>query len=260
MSHYLEAIWKCRYFWLSLVQLDLRMRYRRSILGLGWSLLQPIAMTAVLCTVFSQVFNLDPREFAPSLLVGLCFWNFITTSTLHGSDCLFKAEKYIRQYPAPMAVYPLRTVLGAAFHLLMALGVVLILRFGFKGFGGMISLISLIPTLLLLLVLGWSLAVLAGFSTAHFPDVQHLAEVGLQMMFYATPIIYPEDRLRGRGIDWALDYNPLAAFVKALRDPILYGQFPSMETMGIVCLSTFLIATAATWMLAKLEPRVIFQL
>jgi ABC-type polysaccharide/polyol phosphate export permease len=260
MSTYLAAVWKCRYFWISLVQLDLHTRYRRSILGLGWSLLQPIAMTAVLCTVFSQVFNMDPVEYAPSLLVGLCFWSFITTSTLHGSDCLFKGEKYIRQYPAPMAVYPLRTVLGAAFHLSMALLVVVLLRFCVKGFGGLASLVTVVPTLLMLLVLGWSLAVLAGFSTAHFPDVQHLAEVGLQMMFYATPIIYPADRLRGRGYDWVVDYNPLAAFVQALRDPLLHGQFPSLEVMGIAGVSTILIAGAATWMLVRLEPRVIFQL
>jgi ABC-type polysaccharide/polyol phosphate export permease len=260
MSQYMAAIWKCRYFWLSLVQMDLRTRYRRSILGLGWSLLQPLAMTIVLCVVFAKLFGQDPIEYGPRILVGLCFWNFITASTLQGTTCLFSGEKYIRQYPAPMAIYPLRTMLGAAFHFLVAILVVVLMRFCFQGFGGLSSFLSLIPVFLMLLVLGWSLAVLAGFSTAHFPDVQHLAEVGLQILFYGTPIIYPAALLRDKELGWIIDFNPLAAFIEALRMPLLDGQAPSLELMGVIGLSTVLFASAATWVLVRLEPRVIFYL
>lgn len=260
MSQYMAAIWKCRYFWLSLVQMDLRTRYRRSLIGLGWSLLQPIAMTIVLCVVFGSLFGKNPIEYGPWILVGLCFWNFIMACTLQGTECLFRGEKYIRQFPAPMAIYPLRTVLGAAFHFLVALLVVTLMRFGFKGFGGLSSFFGLIPVFLMLLVLGWSLAVLAGFSTAHFPDVQHLAEVGLQILFYGTPIIYPPEFLRDKGLGWIIDFNPMAAFVEGLRAPLLDGQIPSMEAMGVMGLSTVLLAAAATRVLVKMEPRIIFHL
>lgn len=260
MSRYLKSIWKCRYFWISLVQMDLRNRYRRSLLGLGWSLLHPIAMTAVLCTVFSKVFGQDPFEYAPSLLVGLCFWNFITTSTKDGCQCLFQGEKYIRQFPAPMAIYPLRTVLGASFHFLVAMLVVLVLRFSFKGFGGLASLLSLGPTLMLLLVLGWSLAVLAAFSTAHFPDVLHLSEVGLQILFYATPIIYPANVLQQRGLGWLIDYNPLASYLHLLREPLLAGHWPEFNMILTAEMSTVFMACAAMLTLARCEKRIIFQL
>jgi lipopolysaccharide transport system permease protein len=260
MSQYMAAVWKCRYFWLSLVLMDLRTRYRRSLLGLGWSLLQPIAMTIVLCVVFGSLFKQNPVEYGPRILIGLCFWNFISASALQGTECLFRGEKYIRQYPAPMAIYPLRTVLGAAFHFVVALLVVALMRLCFKGFEGFASFASLIPTLLMLLVLGWSLAVLAGFSTAHFPDVQHLAEVGLQILFYGTPIIYPAEILRNEGLGWIIDFNPLAAFIEALRAPLLDGQAPSIALMGIMGLSTTLFALAATRVLVRLEPRIIFHL
>lgn len=260
MSRYLNAVWKCRYFWISLVQMDLRNRYRRSLLGLGWSLLHPMAMTAVLCVVFSRVFKEDPKEFAPLLLVGLCFWNFITTATKDGCICLFQGEKYIRQYPAPMAIYPLRTVLGASFHFSVAMMVVLILRFAFKGFGGLPSLLSLVPTFALLLILGWSLAVIAAFSTAHFPDVLHLSEVGLQMLFYATPIIYRAETLRSRGLGWIVDYNPLASYLHLLREPLLSGQWPDVNSTVTAILSTTLAAGVATATLARCEKTIIFQL
>jgi ABC-type polysaccharide/polyol phosphate export permease len=260
MTQYMAAIWKCRYFWLSLVQMDLRSRYRRSLLGLGWSLLHPIAMTAVLCLVFPRIFlNVDVRTYAPMVLVGLCFWSFVTSSTLLGSQCLFQGERYIRQFPAPMAIYPLRIVLGSSFHFAMALLVVLVLRFGMIGFSGVSSFISLVPTFLLMFILGWSLALLSGFVTAYFPDMQHLAEVGLQILFYATPIIYPANTIEGK-LGWMINCNPLTAFIGLLRAPLLNGQFPSLGHYVAALISTTVIAGAATFTLVRLQNKIIFQL
>ena len=113
------------YFWSSLVRIDLRGRHRRSVLGIGWSLLHPILMTAVLCAVFCPMFKADYRQFAPFLLAGLAFWNFLTSTALQGCHCFFQGESFIRQQAAPLAIYPLRTVLGTGIHGLAALTVVL---------------------------------------------------------------------------------------------------------------------------------------
>lgn len=260
MSNYLAAIWKCRFFWLALVRMDLRARYRRSVLGIGWSLLQPLAMTAILCTVFHSIFNMNVREYGLYLLVGMCFWSYLTSATLQGCQCLFQGEQYIRQCPAPMAIYPLRTVLGATVHYSMALGVVFGLTWGMKGFGNLPALWSLIPTLGLLFVLCWSMAVLSGFTTAYFPDTQHLAEVGLQILFYGTPIIVTEDTLRARGLGWIVDCNPLASILRLLREPILLGQVPSAETFAIAGFTVACVAGAATFTLVRLQQKIIFQL
>src|SRR5262249_41137795 len=104
MGNYLNEVWRCRYFWSSLVKMDLRTRYRRSVLGMGWSLLHPIAMTAVLCVVFHRIWHQDLRDFALRLFAGLACWNYIVTVSLTGCECLFNGERYIRQYPAPMAI------------------------------------------------------------------------------------------------------------------------------------------------------------
>ena len=62
MTGYFSEIWRLRHFWMALVRIDLQKRYRRSMIGIGWSLLQPIAMTVVLCVVFSQLFGQDVRD------------------------------------------------------------------------------------------------------------------------------------------------------------------------------------------------------
>src|SRR5207249_3243921 len=117
MHAYLKGIWRCRYFWLMLVKNDLRQRYRRSLLGLGWSLLQPLAMTCIICFVFRAILipGDNVANYAAHVLAGLACWSFILTSTFNGCQCLYMGESYIRQYPAPMAIYPLRTALGAGF-------------------------------------------------------------------------------------------------------------------------------------------------
>jgi ABC-type polysaccharide/polyol phosphate export permease len=260
MSRYLSAVWKCRYFWLSLVQMDLRNRYRRSALGLGWSLLNPIAMTAVMCIVFPRIMpSINVREYAPMVLVGLCFWNFISATTKQGTQCLILGERYIRQYPAPMAIYPLRLALGSSFHFLMALLVVLVLRFCLIGFSGLASFVSLVPTILMIFILGWSLAVLAGFATAYFPDIEHLSEVGLQILFYATPIIYPTQAILGK-LGWIIRFNPLTTFIELLRAPLLRGEFPDALMFGTAVVSAALFAGMATLTLTRFEKKIIFQL
>lgn len=260
MQSYLKSMWKCRYFWWSLARNDLRTRYRRSVLGIAWSMLQPIAMTAVVCTVFHKLWQVDLKTFAPSLMVGMCFWNFLTATVLQGGQCLFQGEPYIRQFPAPLAIYPLRTVLGATFHLLMSLSVVLLLRWILLGFDNIPALVALAPTMLVLFLFGWSLAVLSGFITAYFPDMQHLSEVGLQILFYGTPIIYPADLLRERGMGWLVDWNPLAALVQMVRDPLLAGTVPPMQILAVGLLTLACSTCLAILTLHRLQSKIIFQL
>jgi ABC-type polysaccharide/polyol phosphate export permease len=240
--------------------MDLRTRYRRSFLGMGWSLLHPIAMTVIICTMFHQILNTNIKDYGPWLLAGLACWNYILATALHGCQCLYQGESYIRQYPAPVAIYPLRSALGGAIHFLLALAVVIGLTWVLHGFHNLPVLISLVPTLVLLLILGWSLAVIAGFANVFFQDTQHLVEVGFQLLFYATPIIYTEEMLLQHHMDWLLRYNPLVYILRLLRDPILHGQVPSLATyLTAVCI-VGVVAGSAVFTLVRLQRRLIFHL
>lgn len=260
MGSYLVAVWKCRYFWLSLVKMDLRTRYRRSILGIGWSLLQPIAMTVILSTVFAKLLSQNVRDYAPYVMTGLAFWNYILSVTLQGCQCFFLGESYIRQHPAPTAIYPLRTALGATFHFLIALGLAIALTWFFQGFGNLPALVSLIPSLILLFILSWSVAVLAGFANVFFQDTQHLTEVGFQILFYATPIIYYKTTLMERNLGWVAQCNPVVTLLDLIRLPILEGVVPSATVFATASGIVFVVAAAAALTLSQCQRRLIFYL
>lgn len=260
MRSYLDSIWRCRYFWLSLVKMDLRTRYRRSVLGLGWSLLHPIAMTTILCLVFHRIFHVSLQNYAPSLMVGLAFWNFFQSATLLGCQCFFLGEPYIRQYPSPLAIYPLRTALGAGIHFGLALSVAVGLAWYMVGLHNPLVLLSLVPTLVLLFALVWGMALLGGIANVIFQDSEHLATVGFQILFYATPIIYTDEALRANHLEWLMHYNPLVAFLRLLRDPIVFGQFPPVHAYATATGTALLVMTAASLLLYRLHRRFIFYL
>jgi lipopolysaccharide transport system permease protein len=261
MGGYLSAMWRCRYFWLSLVKIDLRARHHGSTLGMGWSVLQPLAMSVIICAAFHNIFHSPIQHFGPYLMIGLALWNFVINATLQGCQCFRSAEAYIRQYPAPLAIYPLRTTLSLAFQFLVAFGVAILLATVLNGAPGALALLSLVPSLALILVLGWSLAVLGGLANVHFPDTSHLAEVCFQGLFYLTPIIFPREHLlHDRQLALLLNYNPLVFFMRLLREPILDGHVPSLDTYLGAGLTVLLLASLATYLLRRLEPHLIYHL
>ena len=121
------TIWKFRYFWMSLVKMDLVTRYRKSVLGIFWSLLQPIGMTAIFCLVFSNLMGASWASFSKFLMAGLVSFGFLRDCTLGGCHSLTRHEGYIRQAPLPFAVYSLRTMLTCCVHFLISLVVVVVL-------------------------------------------------------------------------------------------------------------------------------------
>jgi ABC-type polysaccharide/polyol phosphate export permease len=261
MFAYLKAIWTCRYFWLSLVRMDLRARYRGSMIGIGWSMLHPVAMTIILATVFRTVFHQDPFFYVPFLISGLVFWQFIVTVSLQGCYCFFLGESYIRQYPAPMAIYPLRTLLGASFHFVLALIMVLVLTAIVRNVVGLLPLLSLLPTLLLLMLFGWGLATIFGLSNVNFRDTQHISEVGFQALFYLTPVMYPPEMFANRQrLGALLQLNPLAPLLELVRRPILYNEVPTLHSYMIGVIMVIIVGGTATLLLRSQERRVIFAL
>jgi ABC-type polysaccharide/polyol phosphate export permease len=260
MTAYIAELWRLRHFWMALVRNDLRNRYRRSFLGLGWSLLQPVAMTAVLCTVFAGVFDLTLSEYAPYLLSGLTFWNFVSASAITGCQSFFQGESYIRQHRAPLAIYPLRTTLGAGYHFLVGMSVVLVAAGIFAGFQNPMALLSLVPSLILIFIFAWSLAVCTATLNVLFHDTQHLLEIVLQILFYMTPIIYKPEILIQRNLGWAVQFNPFAVLLELIRAPILSGTPPSIGTAWAGLVIAGVVVCTAAVLLRWCERRLVFYL
>jgi lipopolysaccharide transport system permease protein len=258
-TDYLQRVWRLRYFWMSLVQKDLRSRYRNSVLGIGWSLLRPLAMTTVLCVVFSKVFNIALAEYAPFLLTGLTLWQFLTECINGGCATFTQSSGYIRQRPVPLAIFPLRTVLGAGFHSLIAIGIAIFAAALFRGGIPLSPLIHVLAAIPICLFLGWAIAILCGIAYVHFSDMQQLLEIGLQILFYATPIMYPMEALQGRNrLLWMLQWNPLAHLLEIVRSPIVKGTVPTLENYAVAVGFSAAMILLASVCLRRVERHLVF--
>jgi ABC-type polysaccharide/polyol phosphate export permease len=129
-----------------------------------------------------------------------------------------------------------------------------------QGFAHLPALLGLLPGMVLLLVFGCSLAVCTGVANVLFQDSQHLAEVLLQIVFYATPVIYPAKVLEDRGLACFVNYNPVAALVALVRDPVVYGRLPSIQVVGVASAAVAISAAAAVLVLWRYERRIVFYL
>ena len=269
MNNQVATIWRFRHFWMSLVQLDLRLRYRRSFLGVGWSLLNPIMMTVVFCVVFSKMIKSDVigeqnwRIAAPVYLCGLAIWEYISVATLTACQTFFRNESYIRQCPLPLTIYTLRSVLGATIHFGIALGVAIVSIIALNPTAWVnpfLVLWAVIPSLVLLVVFCWSVSVIAAFLNVMFQDTQQLAEVLFRIFFFLTPILYTSKQLRDQGLYMIADYSPFAVFIELIRDPLITGIAPEMMLFGKAMVFDAFFLGLALLMISKLEKKLIFHL
>ena len=260
MKH-LAAIWTFRHFLFALVRLDLRMKYKRSILGVGWSLLHPISMTIVYTIVFSNLLGADAKTYAPFLLCGLTVWAFMQQAAVYGSRALLGNEAYIRQSPLPFGLYSLRVVLGNAIHTAIALVVVVALIVYLQGnLNAVMVLGAVVPGLILMFIASWAVATIAAFANVYFHDTQHLLEVASQIGFFLTPIMYPRNLLDRQNLGWVVDMNPVNLFLELIRAPLLTGMAPDVALYGPAIALTVVLVGLAAGTMAWLQKRVIFHL
>jgi lipopolysaccharide transport system permease protein len=262
MLSHLQSVWSFRHFWMALVRMDLRTKYKRSVLGLGWSVLNPIMMSAVLMFGFGKVLapGRSLSEYGAYLLSGLCVWEFMRNSMSLGCHALTQNEAYIRQSPLPYAIYPLRTVAGTGIHFLITLVVTVVISCLLVGdIYPLRNAWMLPPSVVMLFLFCWSLAAIFSFANAYFHDTQHLTDVAMSLLFFLTPVMMMPDS-RGARLQVIDQYNPFNVFMKLFRDPLFYDTVPPPELWLQATGITGICFATACCVLGALQKKVIFQL
>lgn len=215
---------------------DLRLMYRRSVIGQFWVTISMGVTFAVIGVVFGFVLGTPLREYLPSLGCGLVIFTFFTSVINEGSTSFLAAEQFIHQLPLPPVTYFLRSVWRSTFilgHNAVALLILLIVLP--QGVSWATALV--VPGFILsgLAVAGVALGI-AMLST-RFGDVPQIVSSVLQVCFYLTPIIWTPESLPEVLRDKVLVWNPLYHLVEVVREPLL-NRYPS-ETSWLftICLT-----------------------
>ena len=231
----------------NLTQRELRTRYRRSVLGWLWAMINPAITTAVYSFVFVVVFDSHPAPGSPSgnpyfaffLLAATLPWNLLAVGLGSGIGSIIGGGSLITRVYFPRQLIPTATVLSMTVSLFIELGVLLVLQL-FFGYNSLIF----IPVAIFLVVLQtiYVLGVTLWLSALNvrYRDVQHLVGVALLVWFYMTPCLYPVSFIPKKYVLLGYNFplrsvmmaNPMARFVDAYRSCFYDGKLPSALTMA----------------------------
>jgi ABC-2 type transport system permease protein len=224
-----------------LVQRDIVSRYKRSVLGVAWTLLNPLGTMLVMTIVFSQLFD-SVKGYPTYILSGLIAWNFFSQTTNSALQQMIWGSALLHRIYMPRTAFAVSSIGTGLVNLFLSLIPLVIIMF-----------ITAIPLHWSLLFLPIAIILLATFSlgfglllstiTMYFPDIAEMYQVALIAWMYLTPIIYPVDIIPESYRFWLFHLNPMYYLIQIFRQPIYDGSLPSFPTLatgiGISVLTLF---------------------
>ncbi|MDP1541291.1 MAG: ABC transporter permease [Moraxellaceae bacterium] len=227
---------------LQLVRRDIVARYKRSALGIAWTMLQPLGMMIILSVVFSNLFH-TIRGYPSYILSGLLAWTFFAQTTTAAIHQIVWGSALFHRIYLPRTSFPISAIGTGMVNL--ALGLIpLTLILLVTGISLTWNILFVPISILLLAAFALGVGLILSTLAIYFPDVVEMYQVILIGWMYLTPIIYSEEILPEALRFWVTNLNPMYHLVQIFRLPIYGGELPSLPTLLIgstVALSTLLV-------------------
>lgn len=210
-----------------LVKRDFKTKYRRSFLGIIWSLLNPLLISIVQYMVFSSLFRFDIPNYSVYLLSGIVMFNYLTEATTQSMASIIQNASLINKVYIPKYIYPLSRVLSTGVNFLFSLLALYIVIIA-SGMSITFAHISILYVLACMFIFTLGLSLMLSSLMVFFRDTQFLYGVLLTIWTYLTPIFYPESILPSHMLS-LLSFNPMYHFIRFLRFIILYNGVPVLK-------------------------------
>ncbi len=200
----------------------LTLKYRRSALGILWSLVSPLTLTLTTTVVFSSIFHLRFQDHILSVSIGMICWIYFNQVIFNSSSIYIQFENLIKKLSFPLYVLPLAVVLSSALDLLLYMVGALIISLGhLKAPGLLFSLLILFS----LTIFATGTALYVSVVNVFYRDFQWIISVVMQALFFLTPIAYKVKDIDDGLLRVIVMVNPLADFVNSFTDSVLYGAY-----------------------------------
>jgi ABC-2 type transport system permease protein len=257
-------VWSYRTLIANLAQRDLKARYKKSFLGWVWSLINPAATLGIYTVVFGFFLKAQPPEagngdssFALYLFCGLVLWNLFA-GVVNTSIASFATAGPLltRTYfppECPMLAGLGTVVLQAVIEAGILLAVMVVI--------GNVSwtVVLLIPILFLMSCFAFGIGLVLGLANVRFRDVNYLVGIGLQVLFYATPIVYPLEIVPDEYRRF-MELNPIGSFVHSIRQVLYSLELPTLGNWTVMVVSAVVSLCGGWYVFGRWAPTVIEEL
>ena len=235
------------------IQKEIRGKYKKSFLGIFWSFLNPLLQLAVYAFIFPMILKNEQDNYIMFLFVALIPWTFFTTAVNQGTDVVVQNGNIVKKVYFPRTILPVSVVTSAAINFMISTIIVIIFAI-FTGLG--ISKYILFYPIILLIQYLVTLGIVLMLSsiTVYLRDLQHIIGVVIQVLFYATPIVYAPSSIPQQ-FSFILTLNPMSHVINAYRDIFYYQQMPNLQSLLIVLLVGVVLCVLGYMIFTKLEKR-----
>ncbi|MBR1842196.1 MAG: ABC transporter permease [Oscillospiraceae bacterium] len=254
----IAAFYKYKYLIKQLVNRDFKTKYKRSVLGVLWSFLNPLLTMSVQYVIFSTLFKTDIPNFVVYLLIGVVCFNFFSEATTMALSSIIGNAALITKVYVPKYIYPLTRVMSSAINFLLALiplfTVVIITQTPFRA-----SFLLLPLPIICLFLVCLGIGLLLSSSMVFFRDTQFLWGVLSMLWMYATPIFYPETIIPA-SIMPLFKCNPLYHIIRFMRIAIIQGVSPEPKAYGLMLLSTVIPLFIGLFVFKKTQDKFVLNI
>jgi ABC-type polysaccharide/polyol phosphate export permease len=241
-----------------LVMQQLTLKYRRTVLGYAWTLVNPLLMMSVMAGVFSVLFKVDFKVFAVFLFAGMIPWNFFNSVVTQSSHSFINNEGLIKKIYLPKILFPLSVTLALLIDCLLSFLTFLIIIL-FLG-GKLTAALLILPVCVLLLSLfSMGVALVVSIVTVFFRDLQHVLVIAMQGLFFLSPVLYKSEMMAGK-LGWLVIINPIAPFIELFRAPLSDGALPSAATLIHAFVLTVFAVLLGLWVYSRYQRKIVFRL
>jgi ABC-type polysaccharide/polyol phosphate export permease len=223
----------------------IKTRYKRSSLGIVWTLLNPLLNMTVMTFAFSALFRNTLEHYPVFILSGLLCWNFFSQTTIYAMNTLVWGGGLIKRIYVPRTIFAVSSIGIGLVNLFLALiplvGVTFVLGHPFYSTWWMLPF-----AILLLAMFSLGVALFMSALAVFFTDVLDMYQVGIQAWFFLSAVMYPKTILPVQ-YQWYLNLNPIYNLVELFRTPIYFGQIPGPNTLVAAVVSSVLALLIGWW-------------
>ncbi len=259
---YLQDFWRYRYLIYYLISRDFKLKYRRSVLGVVWSVLNPLLMSLVMYLVFSSMFagmrggGID--NFAVFLLIGQILFGLFSEATSSAMSSVLSSAPLLRKVYIPKYIFPLEKVCFALVNCVFSL-VALVILMIFTGCKFYWTVFLGLYPLLTLFVFSLGIGLFLAMAVVFFRDVMHIWGVFCTALMYFSAIFYDPELMSGF-VQQVIKINPLYWYITAFRKTVLYGELLTTN-MILVCGGCALVSIAiGLWAFRKHQDKFVLHL
>jgi len=255
----LRELYQYREMVFSLIRKDLRGRYKKSVLGILWTFINPLLQLIVYTIVFSELFPCEIDQFYIFLFVGLVPWLFFSICLSGGSTSVVGQENLIKKIYFPRQVLPIAFVTSNFVNMLLTF-IVIFLVLGISGYGiNYVALWALPIVMVVEYLFALAIAMIMSALTVYFRDLEYILGIVAMCWMYLTPIMYEVDTIpeKYRSL---IFLNPMTGVIRCYRDILYYKRLPDLQVLGSAFLIGLTALIAGFFIFQKLQKHFVEEL